>query len=160
MASSSIFLLLSSLASTSLAKSIWSSTPVNGSDPLRYAYPIGNGQLAMMPFGAPSNQGFNLNHDSLWSGGPFENKDYDGGNPPHSVADSLPGIRDYIWQTGSGNVTDLMVDFPDYGSYSVLGNLSVAMDGVEHFTDYKRALDLDTGVHKTTFKSTGAQYTM
>ena len=51
-----------------------------------------------------------------------------------------------------------MGDNDDYGSYQVLGNLSVAINGNKSTSDYKRSLDLNTGVHTTFFKSGGASY--
>lgn len=53
-----------------------------------------------------------------------------------------------------------MGDASNYGGYAVLGNLSVIIAGVENYTDYKRALDLKTGVHNTKFASANAEYTM
>lgn len=39
-----------------------------------------------------------------------------------------------------------------YGTYQTLGNLSVSIDGVDEFTNYKRSLDLKTGVHTSTYE--------
>lgn len=49
----------------------------------------------------------------------------------------------------------------NYGSYAVLGNFSVWIDGVtnQSYSDYRRSLDLDTGIHTTTFKLGQTQYT-
>lgn len=152
-------LLALSLVSHSLANSLWSTDPAsNFSEIIKTAYPIGNGRLAALPFGSPGHEKLSLNRDSLWSGGPFENASYDGGNPSEPVHASLSGIRDWIWKNGTGNVTDLMVPFPNYGSYAVMGNLSVELQGVDSVSGYKRALDLKTGVHTTTFTSGNAAY--
>jgi hypothetical protein len=53
------------------AKALWASTP-SSADVLAQAYPVGNGRLGGMPFGAPGAEKIVLNIDSLWSGGPFE----------------------------------------------------------------------------------------
>ena len=73
-----------------------------------------------MPLGDPSKDIVNLNVDSLWSGGPFQDpvgvsgteengdslrKSYTGGNPNTSVTEYLPGIRDWIFTNGSGSKT-------------------------------------------------------
>jgi hypothetical protein len=113
----------------------------------------------VLPFGNPGHEKLSLNVDSLWSGGPFENSSYDGGNPLSSVSSALPGIRDWIFKNGTGNVTALMGDDDNYGSYAVLGNLSVSVDNISDFTVYNRSLNLVTGVHTTTFKTSGSQYT-
>ena len=47
----------------------------------------------------------------------------------------------------------------NYGSYRVLGNLSVLVQGVSDATDYKRVLDLDNAIHTTTFKAGDASFT-
>lgn len=46
-----------------------------------------------------------------------------------------------------------------YGSYQTLGNLTVAIDGIDQYTNYKRSLDLKTGVHTATYKANGAKLT-
>lgn len=95
----------------------------------------------------------------MWSGGPFEDASYNGGNPNSSVASALPGIRDWIFQNITGNVSALMGSNDNYGSYQVLGNLSISLQGISDATDYKRMLDLDTGIHTTTFQTSNASFT-
>ena len=148
-------------AAPATSKSLWSSSPAaNASDIIRHAYPIGNGRLAALAFGEAGSEKFSLNRDSLWSGGPFANKSYNGGNPAEERYSYLLGIRDWIWQNGTGNVSKLQTDFSDYGSYQVMANLSVAIGGIDSVTDYRRGLSLETGVHTTTFTSGGAAYTI
>ncbi|KAI5212835.1 glycoside hydrolase family 95 protein [Aureobasidium subglaciale EXF-2481] len=142
------------------AKALWATEPANNfTDIIRTAYPVGNGRLAALPFGNPGQEKFSFNIDSLWSGGPFENSSYNGGNPESPVSSALPGIRDWIFQNGTGNVTALMGDNNNYGSYAVLGNLTISIDGITQFTSYNRSLDLTNGVHTTSFVSSGSIYT-
>lgn len=47
----------------------------------------------------------------------------------------------------------------NYGSYQVLANLSVSLQGISGATEYKRSLDLNTGIHTTTFKTSNSSYT-
>jgi alpha-L-fucosidase 2 len=144
---------------SALAKSLFSLHPANSSDIIRTAYPIGNGKLGILPFGEAGNEKLNINRDSLWSGGPFENTSYRGGNPAGERFHSLPAIRDWIWQNGTGNVSKLMGDGESYGSYAVLANLSVVIDGVAA-TSYRRTLDLETGKHVVQYRSGEAAYKM
>lgn len=150
-----------SLLTTTQAKSLWSSKPAISTDILRTAYPIGNGKLAALPFGEPGHEILSINRDSLWSGGPFENASYNGGNAGPRFQ-WLPGIKDWIWQNGTGNVSELMGDNLNYGSYAVLGNLSVTIDGVSggnrSVTGYRRELDLEKAVHRTAYRSDGVEY--
>ncbi|KAK4497529.1 hypothetical protein PRZ48_011980 [Zasmidium cellare] len=152
-------LLLSTCPSVSLAKSLWSTKPAVSDDVLRTSYPIGNGKIAALPFGEAGHETLSINRDTLWSGGPFENSSYAGGNAGQRYQ-FLPGIRDWIWQNGTGNVTKLQGDNNNYGAYAVLGNLTVTIDGVQDVTNYKRVLDLGTGVHTTTYSTNGSAYTI
>lgn len=63
-----------------------------------------------MPFGSPGKEKVNLNLDSLWSGGPFEVSNYTGGNPTSEKGDYLAGIRDWIFQNGTGSRRALSFD--------------------------------------------------
>ena len=152
------FLSLLSSTNAKHAKSLWERTPANSSDIIRTAYPIGNGRLGALIHGSPLSSPFSetltLNVDSLWSGGPFEVSNYTGGNPNTSVAGSLSGIRHWIFENGTGNVTELLGDDRFYGSYRVLGNLSISIPDFKSITKYRRRLDLAEGMHDTFF-STG-----
>ncbi|KAI8932980.1 hypothetical protein NX059_010448 [Plenodomus lindquistii] len=142
------------------AKSIWSRVPANASDIIRTAYPLGNGRLGAMPYGPAGQETINLNLDSLWSGGPFDNANYTGGNPTSPVAQALPGIRDLIFTNGTGNVDALLGNDAWFGSYQVLGNLSVTIPSHQtsniSITGYTRTLNLTNGVHTTRYKANGA----
>lgn len=153
-----ITLFLSLFTHHVFTKSLWSTKPANNySALLQHAYPIGNGRLGLLPYGEPGSEKLSINRDNLWWGGPFENTSYRGGNEGEK-RQFLPGIRNWIWQNGTGNVSKLMSDFSDYGSYQVLANLSVAIESIGSVTNYKGSLDLETGIHSTVFESRGASY--
>lgn len=67
------------------------------------------------------------------------------------VSGALPGIREWIFQNGTGNVTALYGNPNYYGSYQVLGNLTVDVGlgsgNVSSVSDYKMAVDLETAVY-------------
>lgn len=148
-----------SLTPLAYAKSLWSTIPANSSDIIRTAYPLGNGRLGALHHGLPFAEILTLNVDTLWSGGPFEVSNYTGGNPSYSVSGNLTGIRDWIFANGTGNVTELLGDDRFYGSYRVLGNLSITVPSLagsnSSITRYKRSLDLVEGVHMTKFSANG-----
>ncbi|KAL8346022.1 hypothetical protein RB598_000095 [Gaeumannomyces tritici] len=156
------------LAGLAEARSLWSTRPAThgsrGSHDdgyvLKTAYLLGNGRLGAMPFGPPGAERLVFNVDSLWSGGPFQSADYRGGNPVASKADALPAIRDQIWKNGTGDLSPLLGSSANYGSYRVLGNFTVDIAGVADapYTDYRRSLDLTTGVHTTTFKTGNSSF--
>ncbi|KAJ4387865.1 hypothetical protein N0V93_008468 [Gnomoniopsis smithogilvyi] len=150
--------------SVATAKSLWSSSPATyGSTSedgyiLKTGYLIGNGKLGAIRFGSPGAETLVLNLDSLWYGGPFELSNYTGGNPTEPVHQYLPGIRDWIFQNGTGNVSQLLNDIVGYGSYQTLGNLSVTLGTMNGYSNYTRTLDLETGVHTTTWDSNGTSF--
>ncbi|OAG09857.1 glycoside hydrolase family 95 protein-like protein [Paraphaeosphaeria sporulosa] len=134
------------------AKSLWSSLPAtNYANVIREAYLLGNGKLGAMPFGSPGNEKIILNVDSLWSGGPFASTSYVGGNPSEEKYSYLAGIRDWIFQNTTGNVSQLLGSGDNYGSYQVMGNLSISYNTSIQQGSYRRELDLTTGLHATRF---------
>ncbi|GLB08979.1 hypothetical protein AtubIFM57258_004888 [Aspergillus tubingensis] len=139
------------------AKSLWSDSPGDYSSFISTAFPLGNGRLGAMPMGSYGKEIVNLNVDSLWRGGPFESPTYSGGNPNVSKAGALPGIREWIFQNGTGNVSALLGEYPYYGSYQVLANLTIDMGELSDIDGYRRNLDLGSAVYSDHF-STGETY--
>ncbi len=97
--------------------------------------PIGNGRIGGTVFGGDHLDRINLNEVSLWSGGP---------NSPQN------GFK-YVYGPHAGK--------DDFGSYQPFGNLYVQFelpdDAVQ---DYKRELNLEKGVHTTSFTCGGTDY--
>ncbi|KAL5335061.1 alpha-fucosidase A [Aspergillus crustosus] len=126
-------------------------TAEEGNTLLQTGFLIGNGKLGAIPFGSPGAEKINLNVDSLWSGGPFEVEGYSGGNPPSPLYDALPGIREFIFENGTGGMEQLLGNGDHYGSNRVLGNLTITFDGADSYASYSRSLDLSDGIHTTVF---------
>ncbi|KAI1435950.1 glycoside hydrolase family 95 protein [Xylaria sp. CBS 124048] len=151
-------------ASSLSTRSLWSTKPAGygpiDSDEylLKTGYLIGNGKLGVISFGPPSSEKLNLNVDSLWSGGPFESVNYTGGNPTEPKYSALPEIRATIFQNGTGDVDALLGSGDNYGSSRVLSNVTIRIPALESYADYRRALDLETGVHSTRFTSGNASF--
>jgi alpha-L-fucosidase 2 len=59
----------------------------------------------------------------------------------------------------SVDYTDIMGSVNNYGSYEVLGNLTVKTAGISSASSYQRSLDLSNGVHTVTYVSNGATFT-
>ncbi|KAI0514338.1 Six-hairpin glycosidase-like protein [Xylaria bambusicola] len=154
-----------SYLSLSDAKSLWSRSPATyGPDDsdsyiLKTGYPVGNGKLGIISFGQPASEKLSLNVDSLWSGGPFENSSYAGGNPTEPKYAALQEIRAAIFQNGTGDLAPLLGTGMNYGSNRVLGNVTITIPGIESYDNYKRSLDLKTGIHATQFTSNEANFT-
>jgi alpha-L-fucosidase 2 len=165
MLSSLISLLFLSLLPHTLAKSFWSPYPASAADILRTAYPVGNGRLGILSTGPAGAETLSLNVDSLWAGGPFEASNYTGGNPLTPVApQALEDTRQWIFTNGTGNVSVLLGEDGTYGSYRVLGNLSVVMPSLApngssgDIKNYTRKLDLETGIHSTRYRIEGVDF--
>ncbi|OBZ77369.1 putative alpha-fucosidase A [Grifola frondosa] len=118
--------------------------------------PIGNGFLAAMMPGGTSQETTQLNIESLWSGGPFQDPTYNGGNKqPYersAMAQAMQTIRQTIFQSPNGtidNIEVLATDAGAYGSYVGSGYLLSTMNSSDTITYHGRYLDLDAAVHRT-----------
>jgi len=120
------------------------------------ALPIGNGRIAAMVFGDPAKEKLQLNESSFWSGGPSRNDNPDG-------LKGLDSIRNYIFNGNYTRANTLSNKFLTakqlHGSmFQVIGNLNMAFDGTENYTDYYRELDLERAVFTTTYKVGNVSY--
>jgi alpha-L-fucosidase 2 len=133
------------------------------------ALPVGNGRLGAMVFGGVASERLQLNEDSLWSG----SYDADADNP--KAAESLPEIRRLLFERkyveaeqlaqrtmttpGNGTGRGKSAKLP-YGSYQTSGDLLIDFDHrAENVRRYRRELDLNTAVARTTFTVDGVTYT-
>ncbi|KAH8150877.1 uncharacterized protein LAJ45_05059 [Morchella importuna] len=145
-----LLFLATSLGTVSAARELWFNQPAW--DWASQALPIGNGKHAASFFGGINNDSWALNSDSLWTGGPFQLKNYTGGNPAESRVPALRGIQDFIFKNGTGSIAGILGSDAGYGSYSVLGNLSVGLDlDAATASSYKLWLDIDRGVGGSSF---------
>ncbi|KAF8523416.1 glycoside hydrolase family 95 protein [Gautieria morchelliformis] len=131
--------------------------------------PIGNGFLAAMIQGETFHDETTLNIEDLWSGGPFQNASYTGGNPAESAGGSLhinmQNIRAGVFNSTTGTIPNAEFDvittpIENYGSYTSPGRLAVTLTSnntVGNVSGYTRWLDLDAGIARSewTVGSTG-----
>jgi alpha-L-fucosidase 2 len=115
------------------------------------ALPVGNGRIGAMVFGGVAEERLQLNEDTLWNGGP-----YDAVNP--QARSALRQVRRLIEQQEFARAQALadeqvMARPLSQMPYQVLGNLTLAMDGVSETDriDYRRELDIDAAVASTHF---------
>ncbi|KAF8157029.1 glycoside hydrolase family 95 protein [Crassisporium funariophilum] len=125
--------------------------------------PIGNGYLAAMVPGGTTQETTQLNIESLWSGGPFADPSYNGGNKQpserHSIAQAMQKIRQTIFQSPNGdidNVEVLETDAGHYGSYAGAGHLLSSINSTGPISNYARWLDMDQGLARTSWTQGGA----
>lgn len=121
------------------------------------ALPIGNGRLGGMIFGKAAKEKIQLNEDSVWYGGPKER------NNPDALQ-HLPQIRQWIAEGRIRDAEKLAVmalsGVPEgQRHYMPLADLTLAFAGHEgEVEDYRRELDLSTGIASVTYRTGGVRY--
>ena len=117
------------------------------------ALPVGNGRLGAMVWGGQAHERLQLNEDTLYAGGPY-NADSD------EALAALPKVRELIF-AGRYAEAEALADAKILSRplkqmpYQPLGDLLLDFDRADGAVDYRRALDLDTAVATTTFRSEG-----
>ncbi|MBO4928237.1 MAG: glycoside hydrolase family 95 protein [Clostridiales bacterium] len=121
------------------------------------ALPVGNGRLGGMVFGLPFIERFQLNEDSVWSGGPMDRN-----NP--SAKEALPKIRKLIFEGKIAEAEELCA-FALSGTpeeerhYEPLGNLFIEFCGRDtEYSGYHRELDIQHAVATTEFIMNEVRY--
>ena len=139
------------------------------------ALPLGNGFMGAMCFGGTVIDRFQLNNDSVWWGG-YRNRI----NP--DARENIPEIRRLIREGRIADAEELaheaMAGIPDYQShYEPLADLFIIPEGqeriqilgiregwsgqlkrIEDIPDYKRQLDIDTGIHTVSYTKDGVAF--
>ncbi len=118
------------------------------------ALPVGNGRLGAMVWGGIAHERLQLNEDTLYAGGPYD------ATSPDALA-ALPQVRALIFAGRYAEAEALadakMLSRPlKQMPYQPLGDLLLDFDRADGISEYRRQLDLDTGVVTTTFRSGGA----
>ena len=116
------------------------------------ALPVGNGRLGAMIFGGVPQERIALNESSFWSGRPH---DYDDTN----AFQYFGQIRDLVF-ADRFQEAERMVNDHFYGkpkaqeAYQPIGDLVLSFDST-NFTDYRRELNMETGIAKVSYRSGG-----
>src|SRR5581483_4525250 len=114
------------------------------------ALPVGNGKLGAMIFGGVAREQIALNEDSVWEG---YKRDADNTN----ALAALPKVRELLF-ADKGNeainiISNAMMGVPSrLRSYQPLGDLWIDSTGITNAQNYRRELDLDTGIATTTYQ--------
>jgi len=114
------------------------------------AMPIGNGLMGAMIFGGTHEERIALNESSFWSGRPH---DY---NNPEAIK-YFPQIRDLVF-AGKFQEAEKMADAHFFGvpsaqqAYQPLGDLLLSFEDADKVEDYRRELDMETGVVKISYR--------
>ena len=120
------------------------------------ALPVGNGRLGAMVFGGVESERIQLNEDTLWDGGP-----QDTNNP--KALEALPKVQQLLFEDKNEEATKLagetMLGVPHrIKSYQSLGDIILEFSDDGDVSEYRRELDLDTGIAKTTYNIRDASF--
>jgi alpha-L-fucosidase 2 len=121
------------------------------------ALPVGNGRLGAMVFGGTVRERVQLNEETIWSGGrewPIPSID------PAQLSEIRQLLFDGKYAEGEALVKKLLLSGPrgDGNSHQTLGDLILTTELKGEVTNYRRSLDLDTGIAATTFTVEGVTY--
>jgi len=124
--------------------------------------PLGNGRLLAMVQGGVHREQIQFNEDTIWSGQPMQ-RDKPGG---HKYLDAVRRLMfDGKYYEAERLVEEKMLGLRlEFGmhTYQTLGDLDLSFrypGGGKEYTDYRRELDLDTGIVTVRFKIGDAAYT-
>ncbi|MEV4582729.1 glycoside hydrolase N-terminal domain-containing protein [Nonomuraea jabiensis] len=120
------------------------------------ALPIGNGRLGAMVFGNVDTERLQLNEDTIWAGGP-----YDQSNPKGAAA--LGQIRQLVfqnqWSQAQTLVDQNMLGNPSAQlAYQPVGDLRLTFGSATGVSEYNRFLDLTTATTTVTYLQNGVRY--
>lgn len=121
------------------------------------ALPVGNGRLGAMVFGATDRERVQLNEHTLWDG-----HRQDTTNP--EALQYLPEVRRLLFQGKNEEATKLagehLMGRPlRIKSYQSLGDLWLDFEQAGLVADYRRELDLDTGIARVSYRSGDRTFT-
>ena len=121
------------------------------------ALPLGNGRLGAMVYGGVSQEQIQFNEETLWTGKPryYARK----GAYKH-----LAEIRRLLFEGKQKEAADLMEkDFMSVPrslmAYQPFGDLIIDFPTHQHYTDYRRELDIENSLHRVSYKIDGDTYT-
>ncbi|MFC6073816.1 glycosyl hydrolase family 95 catalytic domain-containing protein [Microbispora bryophytorum] len=126
-----------------------------GTDWLR-ALPIGNGRLGAMVFGNVDTERLQLNEDTVWAGGPYDQSNTRG-------AGALGQIRQLVfqnqWSQAQSLIDQNMLGNPSAQlAYQTVGNLRLTFGSSSGVSEYSRVLDLTTATTTTSYLQNGVRY--
>ncbi|MBS1574790.1 MAG: glycoside hydrolase family 95 protein [Bacteroidetes bacterium] len=120
------------------------------------ALPVGNGRLGAMVFGEVEKERIQLNEESLWAGRRVDNNSTQAGS-------HLKEIQELILNDENRKALDVSNQYllgnpPQLRSYQTLGDLYFDFGQQGEVVDYKRSLDLKTGIASVSYKIGDVQY--
>ena len=120
------------------------------------ALPVGNGRLGAMVFGGVNKERIQFNEDSLWTGLP-----HDYSNP--QAYKYLPEIRRLLFEGKQREAEKLaertFMSIPlRQSKYQPFGDIWIEFDNAQEVKDYRRELDLNSGVTSVQYRRDGVTF--
>src|SRR5215471_21099227 len=114
------------------------------------ALPLGNGRLGAMVFGGTTNERIQMNEITIWAGPPYP-------EPKPGGPAVLAKARQLEFEGKYSEAEDLvqkelLPPAVEPRSYQPLGDLQLKFDAPGEVKNYRRQLDLETAVARTTFE--------
>lgn len=120
------------------------------------ALPVGNGRLGAMVFGNPEEERIQFNEETYWSGGPYTSVVKGG-------AKMLPKVQQLVfeekWEEAQKLFGRYQMGYPiEQQKYQPMGNVVLQFDKDGKFDNYRRWLDLKTGITGVEYTANGVKY--
>lgn len=138
----------------------------------KWSLPLGNSGIGASVFGGITTERIQLNEKSLWSGGPSDSRDYNGGNleAQGKNGETMKNIQQLFLEgsdQAASSLCNSLVGLSDdagvngYGYYLSYGNMYLDFKGISDsdVTNYERSLDLNTAVASVEYDQNGTHYT-
>ncbi len=121
------------------------------------ALAIGSGRLGAMVFGGIKRERLQLNEDTLWGGGPYDQ------NNPEALA-ALPEARRLVfdgrYREADQLVNQKMIAKPrGQMPYQTVGDLLLSFPETDSVANYRRDLNLDTAITRVIYSAGGVKFT-
>ncbi len=120
------------------------------------ALPIGNGRLGAMVFGGVQEERLQINEDTIWAG---EKRDRNNPNGAQAIVEVrrllLAGKVKEAEELADKNIISTPRRLPQYQPF---GDMKLRFSGQENASEYRRELDLDSGIARVTYKIGAAQF--
>lgn len=119
------------------------------------ALPIGNSHLGGMVYGGVQDETIQLNEETFWSGGPYNN------NSTKSL-ENLPKVRELIFdgreEEAASLINQTFIPGPHGMRFLPMANLHILMKEGGKAEAYHRELDLQKALNHTSFILNGVRY--